>query len=105
MTPGGPEGRAEHPPGAGPLSARTLSVRTPGAARPGRTLDGMTQPDRKAHTPAGSTPAAAPAGEVLISGLDTGPRVTERENLSPTDAQARFRPQDHPAQEPTDEDG
>jgi hypothetical protein len=42
---------------------------------------------------------------VLISGLDTGPRAGDRENLSPTDSHARFLPRDHPAQEPTDEDG
>ncbi|GGR94461.1 hypothetical protein [Deinococcus sedimenti] len=61
----------------------------------------MTQPDGTAHMP----PASAPAGEVLISGLDTGPQADERENLSPTDSHARFLPQDHPAEEPTDEDG
>ncbi|AKH16789.1 MULTISPECIES: hypothetical protein [Deinococcus] len=61
----------------------------------------MTQPDGTAPTP----PASAPAGEVLISGLDTGPHAGDRENLSPTDSHARFLPRDHPAQEPTDEDG
>lgn len=44
-------------------------------------------------------------GEVLISGLDTGPRSEDRENLSPTDTQALFLPPHHPAEEPTDEDG
>lgn len=46
-----------------------------------------------------------PRGEVLISGVDTGPSETERENLTPTEDHARFQPPDHPAEEPTDEDG
>ncbi|NTY00425.1 hypothetical protein [Deinococcus sp. JMULE3] len=66
----------------------------------------MTQTDGTAPTPpASATTASAPTGEVLISGLDTGPQAHERENLSPTDSHAQFLPRDHPAQEPTDEDG
>ncbi|MBZ9752666.1 hypothetical protein GO986_00565 [Deinococcus sp. HMF7620] len=62
----------------------------------------MTQPEGAE----GPGPAATPGGrgEVLISGLDTGPRPEERANLSPTQDHARFVPP-HPAQEPTDEDG
>ncbi|GGK97701.1 hypothetical protein [Deinococcus radiotolerans] len=65
----------------------------------------MTQRDGTAPATSTSAPAVSTTGEVLISGLDTGPQAAERENLSPTDSHARFRPQDHPAQEPTDEDG
>ncbi|GGS34259.1 hypothetical protein [Deinococcus knuensis] len=61
----------------------------------------MTQPDGQDDRPQADTAAS---GEVLISGLDTGPRAQDRENLSPTDHQARFQPA-HPNREPTDEDG
>lgn len=43
-------------------------------------------------------------GEVVISGLDTGPSREERQNITPTDEQASLRPQ-IPHKEPTDEDG
>ncbi|MCD0177079.1 hypothetical protein IHN32_14110 [Deinococcus sp. 14RED07] len=52
-------------------------------------------------------PAALVSGagsEVLISGLDTGPLSRDRENLSPTSAQARLHPW-RTTEEPTDEDG
>jgi hypothetical protein len=43
-------------------------------------------------------------GEVVISGLDTGPSPEERENITPTDEHARLQPR-LPHKEPTDEDG
>lgn len=49
-------------------------------------------------------PQDEPRGEVVISGLDTGPSTTERENVTPTDEHARLTPL-RPQQEPTDEDG
>lgn len=49
-------------------------------------------------------PQDEPRGEVVISGLDTGPRPEERENVSPTDEHARLTPL-LPHKEPTDEDG
>ncbi|GAA0504274.1 hypothetical protein [Deinococcus depolymerans] len=66
----------------------------------------MTQRDGQGGAPIPDTAPATPAGrgEVLISGLDTGPLSRDRENLSPTSAQARFQPR-HPSEEPTDEDG
>ncbi|WP_167757770.1 hypothetical protein [Deinococcus fonticola] len=44
------------------------------------------------------------AGEVLISGLDTGPSPAERENLSPTEELMTLTPETEQA-EPEDEDG
>ncbi len=44
-------------------------------------------------------------GEVVISGVDTGPADAERENRTPTEDHARFQPLAHPAEEPEDEDG
>lgn len=44
------------------------------------------------------------AGEVLISGLDTGPSEAERQNVSPTDELIELLPT-HPQKEPEDEDG
>ncbi|WP_216328388.1 hypothetical protein [Deinococcus aestuarii] len=43
-------------------------------------------------------------GEVVISGVDTGPEQGERENRTPTEDHARFQPA-HPAIEPDNEDG
>ncbi|WP_027460443.1 hypothetical protein [Deinococcus murrayi] len=45
----------------------------------------------------------APQGEVLISGVDTGPAEDERGNLTPTEDHARFQPPEE--REPEDEDG
>jgi len=42
-------------------------------------------------------------GEVVISGLDTGPAEAQRENLTPTEDHARFLPPEE--REPEDEDG
>ena len=42
-------------------------------------------------------------GEVLISGLDTGPAEAQRQNLTPTEDHARFLPPEE--REPEDEDG
>lgn len=42
-------------------------------------------------------------GEVLISGLDTGPAEVQRQNLTPTEDHARFLPPKE--REPEDEDG
>lgn len=42
-------------------------------------------------------------GEVIISGLDTGPSDAERENRTPTEDHARFLPPTR--REPEDEDG
>lgn len=72
----------------------------PPHARP--TLTGMTQRDGQDGGQRADT--AASGGEVLISGLDTGPSSRDRENLSPTSAQARLHPW-RPNEEPTDEDG
>ncbi|BDP40338.1 hypothetical protein DAETH_03070 [Deinococcus aetherius] len=44
-------------------------------------------------------------GEVVISGVDTGPEGDERQNLTPTEDHARFQPVAHPALEPDNEDG
>ncbi|WP_019009748.1 hypothetical protein [Deinococcus aquatilis] len=44
-------------------------------------------------------------GEVVISGVDTGPADAERENRTPTEDHARFQPLAHPVEEPEDEDG
>lgn len=43
-------------------------------------------------------------GEVLISGLDTGPSPDERDNLSPTEELMTLTPETEQA-EPEDEDG
>ena len=43
-------------------------------------------------------------GEVLISGLDTGPSPAERDNLSPTEELMTLSPETDQA-EPEDEDG
>lgn len=43
-------------------------------------------------------------GEVLISGLDTGPAPAERENISPTEELMLLSPET-PLEEPEDEDG
>ncbi|MGM9321342.1 hypothetical protein [Deinococcus aquaticus] len=70
----------------------------------------MTQRDGQGDGPQADTAASGgdvpvnARGEVLISGLDTGPLTQERENVSPTDQLARFQPA-HPNREPTDEDG
>lgn len=42
-------------------------------------------------------------GEVIISGLDTGPAEAQRENRTPTEDHARFLPPEE--REPEDEDG
>lgn len=62
----------------------------------------MKQPERK-------TPDHDRAGEVFISGVDTGPRDTERENSTPTEEQARLhtlanRSPESAAEEKEDED-
>jgi len=44
-------------------------------------------------------------GEVVISGVDTGPADAERENRTPTEDHARFQPLARPLEEPEDEDG
>lgn len=41
----------------------------------------------------------------MISGVDTGPRNEERNNLTPTEDHARFLPSLHPRDEPDNEDG
>lgn len=43
-------------------------------------------------------------GEVLISGLDTGPDREERQNVTPTDEHARLQARSRRG-EPSDEDG
>ena len=58
----------------------------------------MTQPNRPAPPP-------QPQGEVIISGVDSGPRNEERGNLTPTEDHARFQPLLHPRDEPDNEDG
>ncbi|WP_199698494.1 hypothetical protein [Deinococcus cavernae] len=45
-----------------------------------------------------------PHGEVLISGLDTGPSPAERDNLSPTEELITLSPETD-QEEPEDEDG
>ncbi|GAA5513782.1 hypothetical protein Dcar01_02529 [Deinococcus carri] len=60
----------------------------------------MTQDEKRT----GQTPHDETRGEVVISGLDTGPGPAERENTSPTDELARLTPT-RPHPEPTDEDG
>lgn len=52
----------------------------------------------------GQTPQNEERGEVIISGLDTGPSREERQNITPTDEQARLQPL-RPRLERTDEDG
>lgn len=49
-------------------------------------------------------PSMVQSGEVLISGLDTGPTEEQRDNLTPTEDRLRFQPT-RPSIEPTDEDG
>lgn len=63
----------------------------------------MKQPERK-------TPGSEPLGEVIISGVDTGPRDTERQNSTPTEEQARLHTLTNSspasaAEEKEDEDG
>ncbi|WP_034385868.1 hypothetical protein [Deinococcus sp. YIM 77859] len=60
----------------------------------------MTQDENRAD----KAPQDETRGEVLISGLDTGPAPEERENVSPTDELARLTPM-LPHKEPEDEDG
>lgn len=60
---------------------------------------GMTRPEDQ------TGPEQPTQSEVLISGLDTGPDATTRENLSPTERQVRLKEQLHPEHEPEDEDG
>ncbi|TDE86338.1 hypothetical protein [Deinococcus sp. S9] len=60
--------------------------------------------NRTDQLPQDESPQDEPRGEVVISGLDTGPSTTERENVTPTDEHARLTPL-RPQQEPTDEDG
>lgn len=72
--------------------------------RHGAKLRGMTQPSGKAHS-GNSQQGEVVSGEVLISGVDTGPADAERENRTPTEDHARFQPLMHPVQEPEDEDG
>ncbi|GMA17334.1 hypothetical protein E5F05_07295 [Deinococcus metallilatus] len=64
-----------------------------------RAPDYPDQPNRVAQTPQDQG-----QGEVVISGLDTGPSQEERENVTPTDEHARLTPM-LPHKEPTDEDG
>lgn len=50
-----------------------------------------------------------PPGEVVISGMDTGPDATQRQNSTPTEEQARLRhltnrPPESAAEEKEDED-
>lgn len=59
----------------------------------------MTRPPAQ---PTGPVPPE-PQGEVVISGVDTGPAEAERENLTPTEDHARFQPPEE--REPEDEDG
>ena len=84
---------------------RHTPTQTPGRLRWGMKRREVQERDGPVSTP---IPHAAPAGgagnEVLISGLDTGPLSRDRENLSPTSAQARLHPW-RATEEPTDEDG
>ncbi|THF87989.1 hypothetical protein E7T09_01840 [Deinococcus sp. KSM4-11] len=62
----------------------------------------MTSPER---TPAERpTDATEQGGEVLISGLDTGPSNAERGTPTPSELEERLLPL-HPVAEPDDEDG
>ncbi|WP_291430381.1 hypothetical protein [Deinococcus sp.] len=67
-------------------------------------VDNRQRDDERVDTAASRGVPVRAAGEVLISGLDTGPLAQERENVSPTDQLARLQPV-HPILEPTDEDG
>lgn len=65
----------------------------------------MTQPKR-------TTDQEPRQGEVIISGVDTGPSNAERHNRTPTEDHARFQPLAHPpdgteeeTNEPDNEDG
>ncbi|MDL2344374.1 hypothetical protein QOL99_09430 [Deinococcus sp. MIMF12] len=55
--------------------------------------------------PAEPSPLLPPTaeGEIVISGVDTGPADAERGNLTPTEDHARFQPPEE--REPEDEDG
>ncbi|MEF2279760.1 hypothetical protein V3W47_15810 [Deinococcus sp. YIM 134068] len=58
------------------------------------------------HNPDGEgTQGERAHGEVVISGVDTGPDGDTRQNLTPTEDHARFQPTAHPVGEPEDEDG
>lgn len=57
------------------------------------------------HPPDDGTQGERGRGEVVISGVDTGPDGGERQNRTPTEDHARFQPAAHPAEEPEDEDG
>ena len=59
----------------------------------------MTRPEDQAG------PEQPAHGEVLISGLDTGPDAATRENLSPTERRVRLEEGRRPEHEPEDEDG
>lgn len=67
-------------------------------------MDKQPHPHGPQETPADGQ-RDRPRGEVIISGLDTGPRNEERHNLTPTEDHARFQPQLHPVGEPDNEDG
>ncbi len=55
------------------------------------------QPSSRRHT--------GDAGEVLISGVDTGPAGAERKNLTPTEEHVRFQAFAQFLPEPDNEDG
>ncbi|MBB5234589.1 hypothetical protein [Deinococcus budaensis] len=60
--------------------------------------------DRRRRRTGKQAPQARQArGEVLISGLDTGPAEGQRGNRTPTEDHARFLPPEE--REPEDEDG
>ena len=67
------------------------------AARWG-TVEGMSTTNQSADERRGRE------GEVLISGLDTGPSPAERNNLSPTEELMTLSPETD-QEEPEDEDG
>ena len=56
-------------------------------------------------TPTDDKTKGGEAGEVLISGLDTGPDADTRANLTPTERLVRLEEAQRPEPEPEDEDG
>lgn len=56
-------------------------------------------------TPTDDKTKGGEAGEVLISGLDTGPDADTRANLTPTERRVRLEEARRPEPEPEDEDG
>lgn len=56
-------------------------------------------------TPTDDKTKGGEVGEVLISGLDTGPDADTRANLTPTERLVRLEEARRPEPEPEDEDG